>query len=79
MSTQDHNLQDSFSQKYPSISDWLIEGTIEFGCGEYGPDSFVKVCDEGGLVWEGKTKYKTLDEALQDTENAIKNWYKENT
>ena len=35
--------------------------------------------DEGGMVWEGKEKYATLDEALQDAEGAIAEWLEENT
>lgn len=34
--------------------------------------------DEGGVVWEGKKKYATVDEALQDAERAIAEWIEEN-
>lgn len=68
-----------FGNRYPNISDWLEDGTIEIGRGEYGNDSFVKVIDEGGVVWEGKDRYATLDEAFNDTENALTIWYHENT
>ncbi len=68
-----------FANKYPNISDWLEDGTIEIGRGEYGSSSFIKVIDEGGLVWEGKERYATLDEAFDDTEKAITDWLDENT
>jgi len=29
------------------------------------------VLDEGGLVWEGGTRHKSLDKILQETEDAI--------
>jgi hypothetical protein len=33
--------------------------------------SFVRVLDIGGLVWEGKTRYSTIDEAFQDLEAGL--------
>ncbi len=38
----------------------------------------VRALDEGGLVWEGKTKYKTLDELWRDLEIGLANWMQEN-
>ena len=33
--------------------------------------SFVRGLDMGGMVWEGKPKYKTVDAALADLEAAL--------
>lgn len=38
----------------------------------------VRALDEGGMVWEGKVKYATLDELLQDLEAALSDWMNEN-
>jgi hypothetical protein len=37
----------------------------------------VRALDEGGMVWEGKTRYATLDELLQDLEKGLAAWLKE--
>jgi len=34
--------------------------------------SFARALDMGGMVWEGKPKYKTVDAALDDLEAALK-------
>lgn len=33
--------------------------------------SFIRALDIGGMVWEGKPKYKTVDAALDDLEAAL--------
>jgi hypothetical protein len=61
-------------KQFPNISHWINEqGWIELGQDEHS-SSMVRVLDEGGLVWEGKNSYKTLDEALRETETAIADW-----
>ena len=40
--------------------------------------SYISVYDEGGTLWEGKRTYATIDEALQEAEQAIAAWLKEN-
>jgi hypothetical protein len=52
-------------------------GWIEIGQDDYRR-SMVRALDEGGIVWEGKTKYATLDELLRDLETGLANWMKEN-
>lgn len=71
-------IPNDFAKKYPHIADWVADGTIEIGRPEWG-HSFISVYDEGGTVWEGKRKYATIDEALQDAERGIEAWLKENT
>jgi hypothetical protein len=42
---------------------------INLGCG-----SFIRVLDEGGLVWESDKPYTSIDQALTDAEQAIAEW-----
>ena len=71
-------IPNEFAQKYPNIADWVADGVIEIGRAEWG-HSFINVYDEGGTIWEGKRKYATIDEALQEAETAIAAWLAENT
>jgi hypothetical protein len=36
-----------------------------------------RALDEGGMVWEGKTHYASLDELLSDLNEGIAQWTKE--
>jgi hypothetical protein len=54
----------------------FVDGATEsYGWIEIGQDddfqSFVRALDMGGMVWEGKPKYKTVDAALDDLEAAL--------
>ena len=61
----------NFSSIYPNIAAWTESyGWIEIGQAE-DAQSFIRVLDEGGMVWEGKSKYKTFDDALNDLEAAL--------
>ena len=69
---------DQFADIYPNISDWVSGyGWIEIGQDEES-DSFMRALNEGGMVWEGKKKYKTMDAALKDLEHALADWLQEN-
>ena len=46
------------------------EGVIEIGQDD-DFQSFVRALDMGGMVWEGKPKYKSVDAALDDLEAAL--------
>lgn len=70
-------MADSFEKTYPNITDFVADGVIEIGY-EYNTRTFVRAYDEGGNVWEGKSKYKSLDDALQDLEEGLKIWFEEN-
>jgi len=39
--------------------------------------SFVRALDEGGIVWEGRKSYPTLDAALQALEAGLIAWMQE--
>ena len=64
-------------EKYPNISRWVADGLIEIGY-DINTESFIRVSDEGGVIFEGKSNYKTLDDALADAEKAISDWFEEN-
>ena len=60
--------QPSFEETYPSISLWVKSyGWIEIGRDEYST-SFIRVLDAGGMIWESKDNYPSLDKALRDLE-----------
>src|SRR3954451_10204809 len=69
--------RDNFAEKYPNIAGWIKDGQIEIGRNGYST-SLIRVLDEGGLVWEGGTRYRSMDKILQEAEDAIANWTKEN-
>jgi hypothetical protein len=64
---------DSFSKKYPNIADWVQDGWIEIGRGEY-TTSKIRIFDEGGLIWEGGTRTRSVDVMLEDAEQALIKW-----
>jgi hypothetical protein len=61
---------ETFEDRYPNITGWVQDGWIELGRDDYSR-SFVRVLDIGGLVWEGKERYETVDEALFEADEAI--------
>jgi hypothetical protein len=53
-----------FSSIYPNIAAWTeSHGWIEIGQDD-NSHSFVRALDMGGMVWEGKPKYKSVDAPL---------------
>jgi len=69
---------DGFAGIYPNIADWVKGGWIEIGRNGYST-SMIRVLDEGGLIWEGGTRHRTMDGILREAEDAIADWIKENT
>lgn len=69
---------DTFESRYPHITEWVEGGNwVEIGqCDEL--HSFVRALDEGGMIWEGTSKYGTMDEALQALDDAIAEWTEKN-
>ena len=60
-----------FSKTYPNIAYWTESyGWIEIGYDEFS-HSFIRVLDEGGMQWESKHKYDSVDEALVELEAAL--------
>jgi hypothetical protein len=63
---------DSFESLYPHIAFWVAyAGWIEIGNDERSP-SFVRALDGGGMVWEGKRKYKSVGEAFRALEIGLR-------
>jgi hypothetical protein len=61
----------NFSSIYPNIAARTeSHGWIEIGQDD-DSQSFVRALDMGGMVWEGKPKYKTVDTALDDLAAAL--------
>ena len=62
---------------YPTIARWVQEyGWIEIGQDDMSR-SFIRALDDGGMVWEGRRSYPTLDAALQDLEVGLIAWMQE--
>jgi hypothetical protein len=68
---------DNFAEKYPNIAGWIKDGWIEIGRNGYST-STIRVLDEGGLVWEGGTRHKSMDRILQEADDAIADWMANN-
>ena len=65
------------SESYPCISRWLTDhGTIEFG---YCPHTktFIRVLDEGGVIWRGRVGHESFDLALAECEAGVLKWLQE--
>jgi hypothetical protein len=69
--------QCSFSASHPHLWRWVSEfGTVEIGhCPE--TRSFIRVLDEGGMVWKGRRSYRTLDAALAEAEAGVGRWMRD--
>ena len=70
---------DEFAAAYPHITAWVHE---EEGWIEVGPDdfstSFVRAIYGGGLAWEGKPGYASMDEAMRSLDAGIAAWLRKN-
>jgi hypothetical protein len=56
---------------YPNLTHWIKEmGWIELGKDGHSK-SWLRVLDEGGLVWESRRSHKTLAQALEAAEMEI--------
>ncbi len=67
-------MTESVDQRFPHLARWLNSyGWVEIGQDHYSR-SFIRVLDEGGMVWEGATKYESLNDALHAAEEALTQW-----
>ena len=67
----------TFANIYPALARWVsTHGYIEVGYDGMSP-SFVRVLDEGGMIYEGTDAYASVDEALQAADLAVKKWIKD--
>jgi hypothetical protein len=53
------------------------DGWVELGRTD-DTKSVARAGDEGGMVWEGKDSYPTVEEWLRDLDAGIAQWIKEN-
>ncbi len=61
---------------YPHVARWVQDfGWIEIGQDDFSR-SMVRALDIGGLIWEGRASYATLDALLQDLDQALAAWFK---
>ena len=66
----------SFEEAHPNIAHFVEA----IGYSTIGHDadrpltSFIQAIDPGGMVWEGKDSYRTLEEAFQDCEASLGKW-----
>ena len=68
-----------FAHRYPNVNRFIFERDwIEIGADEYSR-SLIRALDLGGLIWEGKAVYASLDEALTDLECGLAQRMKEMT
>jgi hypothetical protein len=67
-----------FDQRFPTIARWISqeEGWVELGADHYSR-SLVRALYGGGMAWEGKGDYESLDEALRAMEEGIAAWLEE--
>jgi len=67
----------SFESVYPNIAAWVSNGGwVEIGYESY-TGSFVRALDEGGMIWEGVSRYESLDYTLRALEQGIADWMEE--
>jgi len=62
-----------FEKNYPNINRWVNEheGWIQIGADDMNPSgSFLQLIDSGGMYWEGKTHYETMEKALMALDQA---------
>lgn len=64
----------SFAEAYPTLARWVRDyGWIELGHDGMSP-SFLRVLDEGGMIWERAHGDESVDDALRAAEAAIDQW-----
>ena len=63
-------MKGTLAKTYPNVA-YRITGR---GRIELGEEYYSRVIDEGGLVWEGREHYDTLEEALAEADAAIGKW-----
>ena len=68
---------DDFTEKYLNIANWIKGGWIEIGRDGHSM-SIIRILDEGGLIWEGGTRHKSMDAILQEAEAAVADWVRNN-
>ncbi len=70
------NIESTEPASHPHL--WRVTqfGRVEIGYCQQ-TRSFIRVMDEGGIVWKGRRTYRTLDGALADAEAGVSRWMKD--
>ena len=67
-------MPDYIEQLFTHLARWVKGyGWLEIGQDHY-TGSFIRVLDEGGMIWQGDPQYETLDAALHAAEVAVAQW-----
>jgi hypothetical protein len=67
-----------FEDLYPNIAEFVSgHGFVQIGYDDDSPLGYVIAMTMGGTVFDGKQKYKSLDAALEDLEEGVKQWIEE--
>ena len=70
-------LPQDLATRFPNASGWALSGGwIEIGQ-DYRGGPYARALDEGGQIWEGKRKYRTLEEASAALDKGIAKWLEE--
>jgi hypothetical protein len=68
----------SVDETFPHLTEWVrTHGWVEIGYDD-ARRSFIRALDSGGMVWERGMVYDTLESALQELDDALAVWMKEN-
>jgi hypothetical protein len=68
-----------FANAFPHIAEWVrAGGYVEIGYTDPYVRAFVCALDEGGTIYQGRTEYASIDEALQDLDAGIAAWVAKN-
>jgi SOS-response transcriptional repressor LexA len=68
----------AFAAAYPHLAHWIMaDGWVELGRTD-NAKSMARALDEGGMVWEGKDSYSSVEELLRDLDTGIAQWIMEN-
>jgi len=62
----------TFENRYPNLTAWIrtYAGWIAIGQDEMSR-SLVRALSPGGLVWESRKAYRSIDDALADADRAV--------
>ena len=63
-------LSGPIAEQFPNVAGWIRDGWIELGPADW-TRSFIRVLDEGGMVWEGRERYDSIEDAFAEAEAAI--------
>jgi SOS-response transcriptional repressor LexA len=67
-----------FEQSYPELANWIMGGGwVELGKTD-SVSSMARALDDGGMVWEGKERYQSMDDLLRELNEGIARRNEEN-